>query len=813
MSEDRLDKAIDAMKNESVDPEKLEIAQTRVRQKLEEKETSVCGEFQTDFQAYLQGSLPANRSLLLEDHLGRCPNCRTHLARLKGNHKIAAMPVRQASRWPRRAAWLAAAAVILCALYLGRDTIYNSLVPQGEVATLDSVDGKIYLVAGGILKPGDAIGRNDIVRTSPGAHARLRLKDGSLVDINESTELSIQNALSGRSIQLKRGDIIVQAAKQRLGHLRVQTRDSLTSVKGTVFAVSSGISGTLVSVVEGSVAVSYSGTDILLSPGEQEATNPVLESSVEQAISWSPDADTYIGMLASLVQVEKQIAELPFPQLPTQSQIIQSIPPNMFIYGAVPNIGDSLNQVTAIMEQQALENVDFSQWWNFVNSQGLNLLVDSVQTINAHLGNEIVYGITSIQPGATEKIPVILAEVKPGNKPQLEEAIGMLGTSENPFPLPYYLDDTLLLVSNTEQNLDWVLANLGQGAASSFASAIADRYSNNVGWLLGIDMESLISQSADAPDFVQAHMVKHLFFDQPNPLGIPENEMVVTFNGPRMGLTSFMADAGSGGAAEYITGEALAAGYIATREPQQLFEELIAQFTRFDPAVLDNLARAESQIGIDFSNDLARALGTESAFSLESVSTAGPAWTMVILVNDASTLEASIRRLVDVCNMELENAGNTNRILYSRDAVDGRTWTTVQSTEQPLDITWTFDRGYLVASSDRATALRAIGTRDGGLPLIFSSAFQQQLPVSTGLHPSGFVWLNTQGAFQDLAALVPNPAIRELITERDPILVVFDAAAEQIRAASRTRLSSVFMDLMLFQGLGKTIVEQQQTTM
>lgn len=813
MSEDRLDKAIEAMKNEAVDPEKLETAQTQVRQSLEEQEASTCREFRTDFRAYLQGSLPVGRSLLLEDHLGRCPNCRAHLARLKGERKVAAMPERRSSRWPRRAAWLAAAAMILCAVYLGRDTIYNFVAPQGRAATIDSVEGKIYLVSGGILKTGDSISPSDVIRTSPGAHARLRLKDGSLIDINESSELSVRSALSGRSIQLKRGDIIVQAAKQKMGYLRVQTRDSLTSVKGTVFAVSSGISGTLVSVVEGSVAVTYSGTDVLLSSGEQAATNPVLESSVQQAISWSPDADTYVGMLATLIQVEKQIAELPLPQLPVQSRLIPFMPPNMILYGAVPNIGDSLDQVTAIMEQQAMENADFGQWWDLANSQGLNLLIDSVQNINVLLGDEIAFGITSIQPAATEKIPVILAEVRPGGKSQLEQAIGMLGNDGNPFPLPYYLDDTLLLVSNTGQNLEWLLANLGRGAASSFASAIADRYNCGMGWLLGIDMESIISLSGNAPDFIQDHMVKHLFFDQPNAMGVPENEMLVTFNGPRMGLTSFMADMGTGGAAEYISSDALAAGYIATREPQRLFEELVALFARSDPAILDNLAQAEAHIGIDLSNDLARALGTESAFSLESISLTGPVWTMAVLANDAFALEESIRRIIDVCNVELENAGRTNFVSYSQENVNGRTWTVLQQEGQPFSLTWTYDRGYLVASSDRTTALRAIATRDGGFPLVFSSAFQQQLPASTGLHPSGFAWLNTQGAFQSFSALVPNTAIRELISGRDPILVVFDAETEQIRVVSRTRLSSVFMDIMLFQGLGKSLIEQQQISM
>jgi hypothetical protein len=108
----------------------------------------------------------------------------------------------------------------------------------------------------------------------------------------------------------------------------------------------------------------------------------------------------------------------------------------------------------------------------------------------------------------------------------------------------------------------------------------------------------------------------------------------------------------------------------------------------------------------------------------------------------------------------------------------------------------------MVAGSDRAAAARAIATRNSGSPLVWSAAFQQQLPPSAGLHPAGFAWLNTRGTLQNFAGLAQNPAFQKLIAERDPILVVFGGTTEQIRAISRTRLSGFVMNALLMQGMG-----------
>ncbi len=108
-----------------------------------------------------------------------------------------------------------------------------------------------------------------------------------------------------------------------------------------------------------------------------------------------------------------------------------------------------------------------------------------------------------------------------------------------------------------------------------------------------------------------------------------------------------------------------------------------------------------------------------------------------------------------------------------------------------------------MAASDRASAERAIATRNGGSQLVWSPEFIGQLPSSAGMHPAAFAWLNTKGALGIFSALAPNPALTELLAERDPLLVVFDGTADRIHATSRSRLSKLILDVMLLDSLSQ----------
>ena len=149
MSEDRLDKALDAMRNEAATASDLAAAEERVWRQLGGTSTGACTEFRAAFRDYLDGKLAEARRLLMEDHLGRCADCRRALAEMKGERTVAVMPAARRpvlNRWQR---WAIAAGVALAGLYIGRDRIDTLLAPSGPRAVVEVASGDLYLLPEG----------------------------------------------------------------------------------------------------------------------------------------------------------------------------------------------------------------------------------------------------------------------------------------------------------------------------------------------------------------------------------------------------------------------------------------------------------------------------------------------------------------------------------------------------------------------------------------------------------------------------------------------------------------------------------------
>ena len=571
MSEDRLEGAVEEMRRETVDATTLDAARARVWDKVTNAAVSGCTEFQPEFPAYLSGTLIGGRRMLLEDHISRCSACRAELADLRGDRKVVAMPRRSSTPWRRWGSLAAAAALALSVLYLGRDTLDAWMAPGGPRATVVSAGGGLYAMPGGALDAGAAIGEKEMVRTGPGAHAVLRLADGSTVDVNERTEMYVTAAWSGQAIHLQRGDVIVQAAKQRRGHLRVLTRDSIASVKGTVFAVSAGMGGSVVSVVEGSVQVNQPGRELMLSPGQQAASNPALASSVAQAVSWSPDADEYLQLLASFEKIGQQVAQFSGPLRTTSNAAAVSAGRRVRLRRRAESRWQHRPGPGRRRAAGARERRRSGRGGHPTPGCELRRIVDRVKSVSAMLGDEVAFSIANRRARATS-VPMVMARVQPGQRAALTSS------ARRAVRRGRRVVAAVLGLRRSDAGLGLPVApgvgHQPSGPGRRLCVRGCHRRSVQARRRLAgcaIDAAPVIQMAADddAPPVKLAGMagVKYLFLEQRSPAGAEENEVTLMFGGRAAGMASWLADSGSGGAAEYLPADALVAGYARCGSP------------------------------------------------------------------------------------------------------------------------------------------------------------------------------------------------------------------------------------------------------
>jgi hypothetical protein len=195
--------------------------------------------------------------------------------------------------WKSGVAASAAAAVLLVALIMSR-TGSGPVVAQNLDGTLlRSVAGKEQVIAAG-----EGFVWGHAVHTNERAGATFVLADGSRVEMRAGSELALEQTNDGVRIRLSKGSVIVNAAKQRTGHLSVQTKDVAVSVIGTVFLVNAEEEGSRVAVIEGEVRVQHGTADKKLRRGEQVATGLQAEAQpVKEEISWSRNLEAHLALL------------------------------------------------------------------------------------------------------------------------------------------------------------------------------------------------------------------------------------------------------------------------------------------------------------------------------------------------------------------------------------------------------------------------------------------------------------------------------------------------------------------------------------
>ncbi len=852
-SSENLEEAVAALRAEQPEPAAVEAAGQRVWQQLgqvaAEQGTAGpafirgCDDVRSLLPQYRAGQLPAARAQVIESHLHECVACRGEAAGQRASSAIAPWQHELPRVNNDRFRWaLAAAAVIVVgiAAYLIQDTFFSS--PAGMRARVESLSGGLYRI--GVsgeqpLKAGDELGEGDSVRTAGFSRAMLRLGDGSLVEMNERAQFAVSMRHSDTTIQLDRGNIIVQAAKRKTGHLYVAAKDCRVAVTGTVFSVNSGIKGSRVSVIEGEVHVAGAGATKVLHPGDQLSTSAsVAAVPVQREIAWSQNADQHLALLAEFAHFANKLDTVQMPGLRYQSKLLPLLPGNTVFYASIPNLGDAAQQANQLFQQELQESPVLRQWWEQVQAKkhgpDFAEVLNEVHALGGYLGEEIVF--TAAFDGQHHGSPLALAQVQ---KPGLKEFIAQEYPNQTNLRV---VDEQELngLSPQTEKGIvvlvrpDFVAAgpdvaalqlldaalNQGNGgfAATPFGQRMATAYQNGAGLLVGANLQAMAAQRVSAAAsqqhgqvFAQTGLadVQFLVAERKEVGGQPLNHAELSFTGPRHGMASWLAAPAPIGGLDFVSKDAAAVAAFVAKSPAKMLDDMLSVAYTSNANAQADLARGESELNINFRRDLADTLGGEVTFALDGPILPTPSWKVIAEVYDPGRLQSTIQQLVNDLNQRVQQQqGQSHGLVLDHEVVNGLTYYTLRSQDatKQYEIDYTFSDGYIILGPSRALVMQALSIRNGGNSLAQSGNFKALLPQDEHANVSALLYQNLSPVVSPIMQqLSPSQlqSLQQLAAETKPSLVCAYGNDNSISVASTSRFFGLDLNTMALSTLLK----------
>jgi hypothetical protein len=794
-----------------------------------------CADFQSLIPAYLDGKLSTARMLLFKDHTNECIPCRRALKFQSADQtpKIAAAGARQPARqqpgfmnrWSRTnvARWSVAAALVICLGFVGL-FVSERFDWSGSTlaATIENANGAVYVVSDAQesrqLAAGEPLQKGERVRTAKDSNAVLRLADGSTVEMRERSEFSVSENRRGVTVNLERGDVIVEAAKQHNGRLYVQTPDSLVSVKGTIFAVESGTKGSRVSVVEGEVQVNHAGKDETLLPGDQTTTSRSLERTpVQQNVAWSRNAARYANLVSELAKLRREVNErVQLPGVRYSSKFVDVLPENTVFYAALPNLTDTLAESQRVMQERISQNPALAEWWKGKKGDGFGVneqTLTRVREFGSQLGEEIVVSAEMDAKGEPNGV-LVLGEVKNAAnfRTYLDGQLANFAKELGDAPSVRIIDDPLTAkvatssasttVSGDAKTKDaaknaavkseifvWIhndifaaspqieslrglAATLNGAGANRFANSafqqrINDVYKDGAGLVVAADLEKIIAQAVgkdneQGADRRQAGFnqlgvmnLRHFVVEQKQVNGKTLSRAALTFSEADRGIATWLAAPGSMGALDFISANANVATAFVVKKPELLVDDLLGFLETVDPDLRRNIQDIEKQQGFDIRNDFAQPLGGEFAFAIDGPLFPTPSWKIVLEVYDQAKLQETFARSIDKLNQFSVLHGKGKLSLESAASGD-RTFYSVKSANAELEVHYTYANGYLIAAPSRALLEQSLKNREAGNTLVRSSRFMSALPQDGNTNFSVVLYHDLAPLMKPLAERMKN---------------------------------------------------------
>ncbi|MBZ5506752.1 MAG: FecR domain-containing protein [Acidobacteriia bacterium] len=831
-----LDNALAAVRAELPDNETIHTASDHVWQRLSQEAAalpqieSICGcaDVRNLLIQYRAGQLVPARALLVESHLHECVACRRE-AETGKRERSALAPWKQELPQVRNTGfrWVAVAAAIAVfaiTTYFVQDKFFSG--PQGMRARVESFSGVLNRVGYSgdqPLKVGDELTEGQRVRTGGGSHAMLRLRDGSLVEMNERAEFGVSMGRKDTTVQLERGNIIIQAAKRTSGHLYVASPDCRVSVTGTVFSVNAGMKGSRVSVIEGEVRVAEAGAEKVLHPGDQLSTNVSLGTvPVKQEIAWSQNLDKHLALLAEFAHLSNKLATVQLPGLRYQSHVLPTLPANTVLFAGIPNLGDAVQQANKLFQQELQESAVLREWWQQTQSKKndgpeFNEIIDYVHDLGQYLGDEIVF---SIALNGHDGEPLVVAQVQhdglkqfiqqeaakyAGTKSHIrvvdEQELNQLAAQEKGKQLLILVRPDFVAAAADAATLKQFAAGLNQGggfAATPFGQRMAAQYKNGAEILFGANLAEMTASHHPHGAQQNAHFeltgladVEYLIAERKGSGEQVQNRAQVTFVNQRRGLASWLAAPAPIGGLDFVSKDAGAVAAFISKNPADMLDDVLKIANASDTNAAAHIARGESELKIRLHQDLADTLGGEVTFALDGPILPTPSWKIVSEVHDPNRLQSTIQQLVADAKEHIKGEGEG--IALDQQTANGLTFYTVRSINEtkPFEVTYTFTDGYMILAPSRALVMNAIAIHQNGNSLARSAAFRALLPQDEHADVSAVLYQNLAPVIGPIAQQLSASqlqSLQQIAAETKPSVVCAYGEDNAIRVATSSRL-------------------------
>ncbi len=775
-----------------------------------------CSDFQALIPAYQQGILSSARTMLLEDHVRECVPCRKALKAARvGNQaalRLESQKARVTTDTYRMAVlrWGVAAVLVIGLGMIAMPWARRFISSIGTLqAVVEASNGSVYKVTDErteAVRAGEKLKRGERLRTANDATAVVKLSDGSSVEMRERTELSISDNSAQATINLERGNIIVEAAKQRGRKLFVTTDDALVSVTGTIFSVNNGTKGARVSVIEGAVHVDQGGKNHLLNAGQQATTHPSIERiPVQDEIAWSRERERYIKLLEPVRgQIDQQVS---MPGNRYSTRLLDLMPENTLLYVAIPNISRTLAEANRILQENVQQNPELREWWEkdrSDNRKNLRQAIDLARELGGYLGDEIVVSIEAGANGANGanrangangargpngvEEPMVIAELRDaggfriflenqlaqlsadGKKIRIVDDSSLAELSDTKGELLVWIADDLVAVSSRPAALRQLSARSQQSVklftTTPFYSQINGLYREGAGLVIAADLERMVAQSLrkdlekSAAQQLGVTDLRYFIVEVKEKDGKPFNRASVSFRENQHGVGSWLAQPGPMGALEFISPDANVVAAFVVKEPAGLVDDLFNTLKAVDDASWQKLQKFQADQGVDLRNDFAVPLGGEYAFAIDGPLLPVPSWKAVFEVDDPVHLQQTLERTIERANMELTKDGKRG-FAWSQTESGGKRFYTLKSLDFPVvEVNYAYVYGYLVAAPSRALVENAISYRESGYTLLQSSKFRATLPEDKQANFSAMVYQNIGSLISPIARSVGKAATK-----------------------------------------------------